>query len=76
MCNTQKRTKAKKKIIHFPYRPTKNTGQVTSYFDTCEQIMYSNKFLIDNWIDETLHFRQNSANSMFKVFCFNSFVQQ
>jgi hypothetical protein len=76
MCQTQKRTKAKKKIIHFPFRRTKNARQVTSYFDTSEQITYPNKFLIDNWIDETLHFRQKSANSMFKVFCFNSFVQQ
>jgi hypothetical protein len=76
MCQTQKRTKAKKKIIHFPFRPTKNTRQITSYFNTCQQITYPNKFLIDNWIDETLHFRQKSANSRLKVFCLNSFVHQ
>jgi len=76
MCQTKKRMKAKKKIIHFSFRPTKNTKQVTSYFNTCERITYTNKFLLDNWLGETLHFRQKSANSMFKVFCFNSFVHQ
>jgi len=77
-CNVSdtKENKSKKKIIHFLFSPTKNTRQVTSYFNTCEQITYANKFLTDNWLDETLHFRQKSANSTFKVFCFNSFVHQ
>jgi hypothetical protein len=59
MCQTQSEQNHTRKSYIF------RLENVSSYFSTCEQITYRNKFLTDNWLDETLHFRPKSVPMLF-----------